>query len=137
MKLKILVLALGLVLVCRERAPAEQLNRGEKLRERSKVDTKWEKKADANKDGRVDKTEANRWKKTHPKVNNSVEMKYDANGDGYLQPQESREMLKDKQALVNTKGKARVDSAVEAEYDMNKDGVIDANEAGALKEALK
>jgi hypothetical protein len=137
MKSRILVLASGLVLVCGGLALAEQLSRGEKLRERSKVDTKWEKKADVNKDGRVDKTEANRWMKTRPKVNNSVEKKYDANGDGYLQPQEVREMLKAKQALVDTQGKAKVDSAVELEYDMNKDGVIDAKEAAALKEALK
>jgi len=78
-----------------------------------------------------------RWQRRHQKVSNNVEKKYDSNGDGYLQPQECKEMLKDKQTIINTNGKAKVDSAVEAEYDTNKDGVIDAKEAEALKEALK
>jgi hypothetical protein len=136
MRVKIFTLAVGLVFMLAAFVQAEQLTRRE-VRERSRVDNKWEKKADTNKDGRVDKAEFNRWKSSRSKVNNAVEKKYDANGDGYLQPQEAKEMLKDKHAIINTDGKAKVDSAVEAEYDTNKDGVIDAKEAEALKAALE
>ncbi len=58
MRIRALVLTAGLVLASAAFVFAEQLNRGEKLRERSKVNTKWEKKADKNKDGVIDAKEA-------------------------------------------------------------------------------
>jgi hypothetical protein len=45
-------------------------------------------------------------------------------------------MLKDKNTLISTQGKAKVDSALEAQYDTNKDGIIDRSEAGALQADL-
>jgi Ca2+-binding EF-hand superfamily protein len=71
------------------------------------------------------------------KVNTPIEKKYDANGDGWLQPDEVREMLKDKQAIIKTHGKAKVDTELEARYDANGDGIIDANEAKAMAGDLK
>jgi hypothetical protein len=136
MKVRVFTLIAGFVLIsiipCFSESPARA-----KVRECSKVDTKWEARADKNKDGRVDKVEAHRWKRRRHQVNTSVEKKHDVNCNGYLEPQEAKEMLKDKCAIINTHGKAKVDSAIEAEYDTNKDGVIDAAEAGCLKEALK
>jgi hypothetical protein len=97
--------------------------------------------ADRNDDGKVDRKEIKMekaWEAKHRnKVNTSVEKKYDANADGWLEPAETREMLKDKQALIETSGKAKVDSPIEAEYDANKDGVIDSVEAVALKAAIQ
>jgi Ca2+-binding EF-hand superfamily protein len=128
-------------------------------KQRSKVNTRWEKKADTNGDGIVDANEASAWEKlekeqldlnndgiidakekrlywqhSRAKVNTAIEKKYDANGDGWLEPAEAKEMLKDKQVLIKTHGKAKVDTALEAEYDTNGDGVIDAKEAEAMKQ---
>jgi hypothetical protein len=107
------------------------------LEQKSKVNTGWEKKADLDKDGKVEAAEANSWKHSRAKVNTDVEKKYDANADGWLEQAEVRQMLQDKNTLIKTNGKAKVDSPLEAEYDDNKDGVIDANEAGDLMEAIK
>ena len=94
--------------------------------------------ADRNDDGKVDRKEMKiekDWERR--RVNTSVEKKYDFNADGWLEPAEIREMLKDKQTLIKTSGKAKVDSPIEAEYDANKDGVIDSVEAVALRAAIK
>ena len=127
-------------------------------REKAKVDKPWEKKADLDKDGVVQKSEVEKWKDridvngdgiidpkerrrswlvSKAKVNKPIEQKYDANGNGWLEPAEVKEMLKDKQALILTNGKAKVDTDVEKNYDANNDGVIDASEAGAMMEDAK
>jgi Ca2+-binding EF-hand superfamily protein len=123
------------------------------------VNTWWEKRADTNNDGKVDADELSAWKKLEKeridlnndgvidakekrlswrhgrsKVNTALEQKYDKNSDGWLEPDEIKELLKDKHALIKTQGKAKVDTAIEAEYDTDKDGIIDASEAKALKE---
>lgn len=94
--------------------------------------------ADRNDDGRVDRKEMKiekNWERR--RVNTSVERGYDFNADGWLEAVEIKRMLKDKQTLIETSGKARVDSPIEAEYDANKDGVIDSVEAVALRAAVK
>jgi len=136
MRIKTILLAAFLFCVSTVLALAQHPTRAQ-IHERSKVDTKWEAKADANHDGRVDKVEAHQWKRHHNKVNTSVEKKYDANANGYLEPQEAREMLKDKYTVIKTHGNAKVDSALEQEYDKNHDGVIDAKEAEDLQKALQ
>ena len=131
-------------------------------KQKTKVNTWWEKRADTNNDGVVDAGELSAWKKlkreridlnndgvidakerrlcwrnAKSKVNTAVEQKYDANGDGWLEESEVRQMLRDRHQLVKTKGKAKVDSAIEAEYDINSNGIIDQEEAQAMKEDLK
>jgi len=128
-------------------------------KQRAQVNSWWERRADTNNDGKVDSNELSAWKQltkeridlnndgvidakekrlswrhARSRVNTSLEKKYDANGDGWLEPAEVKELLKDRYALVKTKGKAKVDTAIEEEYDTNEDGVIDAGEAAAMKE---
>ena len=128
-------------------------------KQRAKVNTWWEKRADTNNDGTVDSAELASWKKltkeridlnndgvidakerrlswrhARSRVNTALEKKYDANGDGWLEPAEIKELLKDRYALIKTKGKAKVDTAIEEDYDKNEDGAIDAQEAEAMKE---
>lgn len=124
----------------------------------STVNQPWEKRADANGDGKVEPAEAriyrtqiidiNRdgtitveerrgyyasWKRV---VNTDAERKYDANGDGYLEWPEARKFLEDRLTIINSDGKAIVNTDIEREFDDNGDGVIDRNEAIELKEAL-
>jgi hypothetical protein len=131
-------------------------------KQRSKVNAPWGEKADANKDGIVDKNGAASWKSgqkeridlnndgvidpkergmswkhSRIKVNKPIEAKYDADGNGWLEPEEVKQMLQDKHTIIKTKGKAKVDTEIEAQYDDNKDGVIDASEASDLKDDLK
>ena len=136
-----------------------QMEKEWEQKQRSRVNTWWEKRADTNNDGKVDANELSAWKKLEKeridlnndgvidakekrlswrhgrsKVNTALEQKYDKNSDGWLEPDEIKELLKDKHALIKTQGKAKVDTAIEAEYDTDKDGIIDASEAKALKE---
>ena len=122
----------------------------------------WEKRADTDGDGIVDKKERSAWKKlqkeridmdgdgvispkerrlcwrhARSRVNTNLEKKYDANKDGWLESAEVREMLNAKQALIKSKGKAKVDSTIEEEYDINKDGTLDKKEAKVLRKDLK
>ena len=128
-------------------------------KQRSKVNTWWEKRADTNSDGKVSADELSSWKKLEKeridlnndgvidakerrlcwrhgrsRVNTALEQKYDTNSDGWLEPAEVKELLKDKYTLIKTKGKAKVDTDLESEYDTDQDGIIDASESGALKE---
>jgi hypothetical protein len=92
---------------------------------------------DLNNDGVIDAKEQRLcWRHARSRVNTPLEKKYDINSDGWLQPDETRELLKDKHTLIRTQGKAKVDTEVESEYDTNKDGVIDSGEAKVLKEDL-
>ena len=131
-------------------------------KERTKVNTWWERRADTDNDGKVDSNELSSWKQltkeridlnndgvidakerrlswrhARSRVNTAVEKKYDANADGWLEPAEVKELLKDRHTLIKTKGKAKVDTAIEESYDTNEDGVIDAQEAEAMKEDAK
>jgi Ca2+-binding EF-hand superfamily protein len=131
-------------------------------KQRAKVNTWWEDRADTNNDGKVDAQELASWKQltkeridlnndgqidakerrlcwqhTRSKVNTPVEKKYDKNGNGWLEPEEAKEMLKDKYTLIQTQGKAKVDTQLEKEYDTNSDGVIDKLEAVGLKGDLQ
>jgi Ca2+-binding EF-hand superfamily protein len=131
-------------------------------KQRSRVNNWWERMADTNGDGTVDGNELSAWKTlekeridlnndgiidakerrlcwrhARSKVNTELEKKYDINSNGWLEPEEIREMLKAKHALIETNGQAKVDSDSEAEYDINNDGVIDSSEAGALKEDIQ
>jgi len=130
-------------------------------KQRSKVNTWWEKRADTNNDGKVDSTELSNWKNLQreridmnqdgeidakerrlswrhakSKVNTSLEAKYDDNHDGWLEPSEIRDMLNDRYLVIQTNGKAKVDTPLEAEYDANADGIIDIDEAEILREDL-
>jgi len=131
------------------------------VREKSKVNTWWESRADTNEDGIVDAAELSRWKKlereridlngdgiispkerrlcwrhARSRVNTALEAKYDVNNDGWLEPEEVKELLKDRYILIKTKGQAKVDSLIEEEYDTDNDGIISPQEARALKEDL-
>ena len=126
---------------------------------RTSVNNWWERRADTNGDGTVDSNELSAWKTLEKeridlnndgvidakerrlcwrhgrsKVNTAIEAKYDKNSDGWLDPEEVREMLKAKHALILSNGQAKVDSELEEEYDINNDGVIDLKEAELLKE---
>ena len=127
-------------------------------KQKTKVHTWWEKRADTNNDGRVDADELATWKKlkkeridlnndgtidakerrlcwrnARSRVNTPLEKKYDEDSDGWLEPAEVKELLKDKCALIKTKGKSKVDTEIEKEYDANEDGLIDASEAEVMK----
>ena len=111
-----------------------------------RMEKQWEQKqerlkktgADLNGDGVISPREKRlKWRHEHCNVNTPLEKKYDENGDGWLQPQETKEFLKDRYTLIKTNGKAAVDSPIEKEYDTNEDGIIDAQEAEALKEDLQ
>jgi Ca2+-binding EF-hand superfamily protein len=139
-----------------------RMERKWELQHRSKVNRWWEKRADTNGDGRVDPDELSAWKKlekeridlnkdgvidagerrlcwrhARSKVNNILEKRYDKNNNGWLEEDEVKEMLKDRLAIIKSKGKARVDTDIEAEYDTNKDGVLDQEEAAILKEDIE
>lgn len=105
-------------------------------KQKPKVNTPWENKADKNNDGKVDSVEYRAWKNNSSRVNTTLEKKYDSNGDGFLQPDEAKEYLSAKYDLIKSNGKAKVDSSLEAEYDTDNDGIIDQDEAEALKEDL-
>ena len=93
---------------------------------------------DLNGDGVISPKERRRcWAHARSRVNTALEAKYDTNNDGWLQPEETKEFLQDRQALIKTEGKAQVDSSIEEEYDTDGDGIIDAQEAEALKEDLE
>ncbi len=118
-------------------------------KQKSKVNTWWERRADTNKDGIVDAGELSSWKKlereridldgdgvispkerrlcwrhARSRVNTASEAKYDVNNDGWLEPEEVKEFLKDRYVLIKTKGQAKVDSLIEEEYDTDNDGII-------------
>ena len=131
-------------------------------KQKRKVNTWREKRADTNGDGVVDSDESQArkdltkeridldgdgvispkerrlcWRHARSRVNTAREQKYDANDDGWLEPEEVKKLLKDKCALIKTNGKAKVDTALEEGYDANGDGIIDAEEAEALKEDIE
>lgn len=131
-------------------------------KQRSRVNTWWESRADTDNDGRVDAQELSAWKAlekeridlnndgtidakerrlcwrhARSRVNSAIEKKYDANSDGWLQPQEVKELLKDRYTLIVTDGKAKVGTSIEAEYDTNGDGILDLDEAKELKNDLE
>jgi len=104
--------------------------------------TAWNKllheRIDLNGDGTVDAKERRLcWRHARSRVNTPLEQKYDKNSDGWLQPEEAKELLKDRYNLIKTKGKAKVDTTLESEYDTNEDGIIDGQEADALKNDLE
>jgi hypothetical protein len=125
----------------------------------ARVNTPWERLADADGDGRVEPAEyrahhlrvvdLNRdgsitiverrtyWTGWKGIVNTEVERRYDANGDGYLEWPEARALLQDRMRVINTDGRAIVDTDIEREFDENCDGVIDRKEAEAIREALE
>ena len=97
--------------------------------------------ADKNDDGAVDNKEIHMEKKWEQKkaaenrsfVNSPAEKRYDIDGNGWLDSKETKALLKDKYAIIQTDGKAKVNTAIETKYDANKDGVIDAAEAEAMQ----
>lgn len=138
-----------------------RMEKGWEQKQHSKVNTWWERRADTNNDGIVDNSELSAWKTlekeridlnsdgiidakerrlcwrhARSRVNTALENKYDTNGDGWLEPDEVKELLKDRYTLIKTSAQAKVDTEIEAEYDTNNDGIIDANEAKDLKEDL-
>ena len=89
------------------------------------VDQRWERKADANRDGAVDKTEAQQWKEKHrSEVNKRWEKRADANQDGTV----------DQTGLDQWKQKTQVDQEWEKRADTNQDGIVDQTEASQWKE---
>jgi Ca2+-binding EF-hand superfamily protein len=104
-------------------------------KQRSKVNTWWEKRADTNGDGVVDNGELSAWKElekqridlnndgvidakekrlcwrhARSRVNTPLEKKYDKNSNGWLEPDEVKGLLRDRYELVKTHGKATVDT---------------------------
>ncbi len=104
-----------------------------------KLEKNWEQaqrsKADINNDGLVSaKKRELQWKHTNTAVNTPLEKKYDYNNDGLLQPEEAKDFLRARCALIKTNGKAIVNSNLEKEYDVDNNGIIDAPEAKAMLE---
>lgn len=146
----------------KERHMEKRWEREQKTKTKAKVNTWWEKRADTNGDGVVDVNESAAWKKlkkeridlngdgtidakekrlcwrhAKSKVNTALETKYDINSNGFLEPEEVKEMLKDRSILIKTHGKAKVDSSIEEQYDADADGIIDKSEAEAMAEDLQ
>ncbi len=92
---------------------------------------------DTNHDGRIGKAERISYWHHRWIANTELERKYDQNGDGYLEWPEAVEILKDKHALIMTRGRAKVNTDLELEFDTNDDGVIDRSEAPALLTAIE
>lgn len=130
-------------------------------KQRAKVNTPAEAKADTNKDGIVDRKERDNWKdltseiadlnkdgKISPRerrcfwknasarVNTSIEAKYDLNHDGWLDPKEARSYLEDRYRILMSQGSVPAESTLITAYDANKDGKITGKESEALKEDL-
>ncbi len=131
-------------------------------RQRVKVNTWWESRADVNNDGVVDPEELSSWKRlqkekidldndgeisarekricwkhVRSRVDSLLESEFDKNNDGWLQPEEAKEYLKSRYALIKTKGEAKADSFIEQEYDIDKDGIIEREEAEIMKQDLQ
>lgn len=146
----------------KERLIERKRQQKEAMEQKRGVNTWWEKRADTNGDGIVDTNESEAWKKltreridldgdgvispkerrlcwrhARSRVNTALEQKYDANGDGWLEPEEVKELLRDKCTLIKTDGQAKVDTPLEEEYDASEDGIIDASEAEAIREDLE
>ena len=95
-------------------------------------------RVDANNDGKITKGERKRFEfKKFAKVTNEREKNFDANNDGLISREERKAMIKAKLRLINMDGKARVDSDVERHFDRDKNNTIDKDEAISLKDALK
>jgi len=126
------------------------------------VNTWLKKKADTDQDGKVSSEEASIWENTtrqkidvdadgvispkeqrlswkheKAKVNTRLESHYDYDRNGWLEPDEVRDYLSSRYAIVQSKGIAKVDSAIEEEYDIDKDGILNIQEAKTLKEDLE
>lgn len=137
---------------------APEAARAQKLQQKSKVDQKWEQKADVNADGRVEPAEVrwyNRkiidvdgdgrisleersswWISRKAKVNTPAEARWDLNHNGVIEGEEARGMMHSRLLIIQTEGKAKVNTDIERAFDLNRDGFIDSQEAPALKEAL-
>ena len=94
---------------------------------KAKVDTKWEKKADKNRDGIVDPKEMRRRrqaiKKGKSEVDTGWEKKADKNQDGII---DAKELENWRQR--DKKRKSKVDTRWEKKADKNRDGIVDAKE---------
>jgi Ca2+-binding EF-hand superfamily protein len=134
----------------------------EKKQRAEKVKTWWHKRADTDGDGKLNAQERAAWKTltkeridldgdgvispkerrlcwrhARSRVNTALEKKYDANDNGWLEPEEVKELFKNRYEHIKAHGKAKVDSPLEEEYDENDDGVIDANEAEVINEDIE
>ena len=88
------------------------------LQEKAIVDQRWEKNADTNKDGVVDKVEMNQWKTRRQNPGNNQQGSQGEQGTG---------------SNENIQEKAVVDQEWEKKADTNKDGVVDKVEINQWK----
>lgn len=138
--------------------PAEIRKEKKERDQRAIVDKAWEKKADVNQDGKVDRVEIRMhrlrvmdangdgklsieerqtfWLSKKAIVNTPAEQRFDVNNDGVISGDEAKKMMEALLIVIKTDGKAKVNTAIEKEFDANQDGLIDATEAEGLKEAL-
>lgn len=140
--------------------PAEvhQEHRWETL-QRARVNTRWEARADADHDGRVEPAECRAyrlsamdsnhngvidaaerrayWVGWQGAVTTETEKLYDADANGVLTWNEARLLLRDRARVARTEGREAVDTDIEREFDDNGDGIIDAVEAERMREAAE
>jgi hypothetical protein len=129
------------------------------MHQRSQVNTRWEARADADHDGRVEPAEAQvyklnvmdanhdgvvdaaerkvYWAGWQCAVTTETEKKYDADANGFLTWNEARELLRARALAASIEGRAVVDTDIEKEFDGNGDGVIDKVEAERMREAAE
>lgn len=98
------------------------------VRKQSQVNTQWEKKADKNNDGFVDKSESTHWKETHHDNPKNKPPLKDVNGDGNIDRADKNVMIN---STVNTPDEAKIDqdhSGYVDKYEKRKADEIKNNE---------
>ena len=94
------------------------------------VNTKWKKRADANQDGIVDKTEKNQWnnsKQDRANVDSKWEKRADRNNDGTVDQTEIE------QWNANKQNRSDVNTKWEEKADFNQDGTVNQEEMNKWK----
>lgn len=114
--------------------------RPERIRTR-KVDTKYEERADKNKDGKVSRQENQAARKKYLKNRSEVDKKWeknaDKNSDGKIDGKEFRQARKKQETRSYLKNRSEVDRKWEKKADNNKDGKVDAKELKKARKAYK
>lgn len=90
---------------------------------------------DINGDGKIDNVDTRQqWKVVNHPVTTDIEKQYDINSNGWLEPDESRELLKDRYEYIKQHNWAGADFDLMQEYDATGDGTVDVLEAEAIRE---
>lgn len=111
----------------------DQQRKRSQVRRKSRVNTKWEKHADKNEDGRVDRKEAKDAKEEYLEKRSEVDRKWeeraDRNDDGTIDENELKDWRNFKKRKVN--------NSIEKKYDADGDGFISKEEAKTMYENRK